>query len=225
MLSRKLSSKKRRTIHYILFLIISLIVMIFLADRQIRPMVYSIAEYEGKKLATEAVHNAVLKVLEEEKITYSNLISLNYKSDGELSSLETNTVLINILQSKISLAVNKELKELSEYDLKLHVGTLSGITYLYGKGPNFKFRIQPVGSLSTEFISEFSSAGLNQTSHKIVLEIKASANAVVPLYQKSFDVITEFLVADTIIVGNIPDSFTNIVGDNRGILSKWNDYK
>lgn len=225
MLSKKLSGKKHRVFHYIVFAIIALIVMIFWADSQVRPVIYSIAEYEGRKFVTEAVHNAVLAVLKEEDIDYSDLISLKYKSNGELASLETNTVMINILQSKISLAVNNELKVLSEYKLSFPVGTLSGVTFLYGKGPNLEFKIQPVGSLSTEFISGFSSAGLNQTAHKIILKIGTSTNAIVPLYQKKFDMVIEFLVADTIIVGDIPESYTSITGDNRDVLSRLNDYK
>ena len=96
---------------------------------------------------------------------------------------------------------------------------------LYGRGSKLTFKIEPVGYVDTRLVSKFSSAGVNQTLHQIVLEVEGNVSAVIPGFNTSIKVKPTYIIAETIIVGNIPESYTYITGDERDSLSKIIDYK
>ena len=82
----------------------------------------------------------------------------------------------------------------------------------------------PLGYVKSQLKSEFSEAGINQTLHKITLNVNATVTAIIPGNTTKFDVSLNYIICDTVIVGNIPNGYTYITGDNRDIIPKVNDY-
>jgi len=221
-------SKKSRSSVFLrrfLFSVFALILAILFVDMKIRPVVKTVAQYQGSKITSSAINKSVKDAISKSDVDFENLVSISYNNSGDISSVKTNIKEIDRLQSEISLSVNSSMDEISDDCIEIPLGTFSGISLLNGRGPVFKFKIKPVGFVSTQLKSEFISAGINQTLHKITLNVGTSATAVVPGANADFDVNFTYVVAETVIVGKIPESYTYVTGDERDSLTKANDYK
>lgn len=221
-------SKKSRSSVFLrkfLFSVFALILAILFVDIKIRPVVKTVAQYQGSKITSSAINKSVKDAISKSDVDFENLVSISYNNSGDISSVKTNIKEIDRLQSEISLSVNSSMDEISDDCIEIPLGTFSGISLLNGRGPVFKFKIKPVGFVSTQLKSEFISAGINQTLHKITLNVGTSATAVVPGANADFDVNFTYVVAETVIVGKIPESYTYVTGDERDSLTKANDYK
>lgn len=221
-------SKKSRSSVFLrrfLFSVFALILAILFVDMKIRPVVKTVAQYQGSKITSSAINKSVKDAISKSDVDFENLVSISYNNSGDISSVKTNIKEIDRLQSEISLSVNSSMDEISDDCIEIPLGTFSGISLLNGRGPVFKFKIKPVGFVSTQLKSEFISAGINQTLHKITLNVGTSATAVVPGVNADFDVNFTYVVAETVIVGKIPESYTYVTGDERDSLTKTNDYK
>lgn len=197
---------------------------ILLIDSYIRPIVKTIAAYQGREIATRIINQSVYNALSNSDTDYENLVSLSYNNNGSITSVKTNVSQINKLQSEISIAINSEIDKISDSTIEIALGTFSGLSFFNGQGPIIKFKIKPIGFVKTQLASEFTSAGINQTLHKITLNVSVSVTAIVPGNSTNFDVLVNYIIADTIVVGEIPDGYTYITGDNRDTISKANDY-
>ncbi len=218
--------RKRKTgflYKLVVFLLISTTILV-LIDSQIRPIVKTISAYQGREIATKIINKSVYDALSESDINYNNLVALSYNNNGDITSVKTSVADINKLQALISVAVNSEIGKLNDYTIKIPAGTLTGISYFNGQGPIIKFKIKPLGFVNTQLSSEFSDAGINQTLHKISLNVSATVSAIVPGNTTNFNVNVNYIISDTVVVGNVPDGYTYITGDNRDTTSKINDY-
>lgn len=211
---------------YIFFIVIFIIILLFiLIDCRMRPLVNKMAVYQGKTIATKIVSTAVYDALNADNFTYETLVKVSKNNDGSVASIESNMAEINRLQAKITYNINTQFKDISKERIELSTGTLTGVNMLYGRGPTLSFKIQPVGFVDSKLVSKFTSAGVNQTLHQIILEVNGNASAVIPGFPAEIDVNVNYLIAETIIVGNIPESYTYITGDNRDNLDKILDYR
>ena len=92
------------------------------------------------------------------------------------------------------------------------------------RGPRIPLRVTMSGNALTTMNSAFSSAGINQTSHQIELEVTVRIYAAIPGFRSSIETTTNYLVAETVLVGEVPDSFTQVDGDQADIVRKIFDY-
>ena len=194
-------------------------------DAQIRPLLKKVSEYQGKIIATKIISSSVTNAMSSENISYNSLVKVTKNNDGFVSSVETNMAQINKLQSTITYNINNDIENIAREKITLTTGTLSGISFLYGRGTNITFNLEPVGYVDSRLVSKFSSAGVNQTLHQIILEVNGKVSAVMPGYTSNFDVNMNYLIAETVIVGNIPESYTYITGDDRSDIQKIIDSK
>ncbi|MCL1789663.1 MAG: sporulation protein YunB, partial [Oscillospiraceae bacterium] len=117
----------------------------------------------------------------------------------------------NKIKSRVSQSINEGMNTIEQSEIKIPLGTVSGINMLYGRGPAFPVRLTPRGYASVNLISKFTSAGINQTLHQITLTVSTDISAIIPGYTTSVNVETEFIIAQTIIVGTVPESYTHII--------------
>ena len=217
--------KKISVSYFIIFTVFILILIFIVIDAQIRPLVKKVSTYQGKTIASNIIAKGVYDTLNSGEFGYETLVKVNKNKDGYVSSIESNMLAINKLQALISSNVNTQFKNISKETITLTTGTLSGINFRHGRGTNISFKLEPVGYVDTKLVSKFISAGVNQTLHQIILEVSANVSAVIPGFNSNIEVKTSYIIAETIVVGNIPDSYTYITGDNRDDISKINDYK
>ena len=105
------------------------------------------------------------------------------------------------------------------------MGTIIGGDFFRGRGPKFHVKFDLASNILSDITSEFEDAGINQTRHKMMLNLTGNVYVIIPGYNTATQVTTSFCIAETVIVGTVPDNFTTVSGDNRSDISKVNDYK
>ncbi|MFA9380302.1 MAG: sporulation protein YunB [Acetanaerobacterium sp.] len=207
----------------LLSLIIVLAVLI-LFDMKMRPVVNTFSEYQAKVLATAIINEAVCEELENDRITYNDLVAVSTDDSGAITAVQTNAVTINILKSRLTSSILEGLSNNDDSEIKINLGTLFGGQFFVGRGPAISFRIAPASEVSAQLVHAFEGAGINQTRHRILLQIDVAVTAMIAGHSSRVQVPCNFLIIDTIIVGKVPDSFTEVTGDDSSLISKLNDY-
>ena len=197
--------------------------LLVIMDLSFRPIIETVNAYECHEMVSRVINDAVLAELENEDADYSKLVNLTTNADGEVISLESNVMNINKLKTRIAQRLEREIERLSEVDIQIPIGTLLGIQLLHGKGFSVGMTVQPMGFATASIISEFSDAGLNQTLHRIVIEIKADVDAIIPGFSTRVPVKTTIVAAETVIVGRVPNAYTHVVA-SESLDGYLNDY-
>lgn len=199
----------RNRIYKFFVFIIGLLIPIILFDARIEPTIRNIAETKANNIANNIVDSAVTSVLEEENITYDNLTALNKDNNGKICSITSNIVLINTLKAKITDKVSKELSELEPQLLEIPIGSLIGVDATAGYGPKIRFNISLEGFSNADITNLFDAAGINQTRHQIMLNIATTVYIILPGSTRAAKLNNEVCVAETIIVGAVPETFAS----------------
>ena len=218
--------RRQRKLHLFraMCVLLALMVTLVLLDIKIRPMVKTMAAYEAKNYAVRAINEAVQQELTSQGISYEGLCRVSVNAQGVVTAVETDVVRLGRLQTGILQRVSLAMDSLSEKDLNIPMGTLLGAQYFSGRGPGVAFRIIPIGYAQGNLRNEFVSAGINQTCHRVMLDVSVTITALIPGYSSATQVNMEICLAETVIVGVVPDSFTSVTGDERDDLSKLYDY-
>ena len=175
-----------------------------------------LVEHHLTQLATTRVTNmvnrivtqAVNETIDSGEIKYDDLISFEKDNDGKITAVKSNMPEFNRLQSKILNVVLERISEVSTKDLSIPVGSLTGVNLLAGRGPMVTVRMQSVGSSTAHLTNQFVSAGINQTKHQILLEVDVSVAILLPGFRTATQVSNAFTVAETVIVGTVPETYT-----------------
>lgn len=197
--------------------------LLVIVDLSFRPVIETVNAYKCHELVERLINDAVSAEIENENAGYSKLVNLTANADGEIMSLESNVMNINKLKTRIVQRLEREIARLPEVEIQIPIGTLLGIQLLHGKGFGVGMTVQPVGYASASIISEFSEAGLNQTLHRIVIEIDADVDAIIPGYTTRVPVKTTIVAAETVIVGRVPNAYTHVVASEK-LDGYLNDY-
>lgn len=199
-----------------------LIVAVFFEGR-IRPVVESMIEYQTKVFAFQTINNAMLAELDS-AVDYADMVKLTRGGDGMVTSIQTDVLTMNRLKARTADAVARCVEDKTNQSLRVPLGTLFGEQLFSGRGPEVEIKVIPAGYVQSELYNEFASAGINQTLHRIMLKTTVQMVAVLPGFNVKTETTTSFCIAETVIVGAIPDGFTLINGDERSAISKVNDY-
>ncbi len=209
--------KRRRKIikTVVVFCVIIVAVWCFFTYN-VNPVLSTIAKEEIKALATNAVNTAVEDSMAE--TDYTQLVDIETDVDGNITSIQANTIIINGLARDATLRAQNNITKIGEQGIGVPLGALSGINVLAGRGPHVTIKVLPVGSISTSFASDFLSAGINQTKHQLFMDLTASISIVIPGMNNTVTVTTHVLVSEAIIIGKVPDVY--LQGDlSNGMLN------
>ena len=197
--------------------------VLFSLDNKLKPLLQMLSESRSKSIATKIINQTVTKELETMGITYDSLVDIKRDQNGTVTSLNMDMVKLNQFKSNISSAVQDAINECDTQKISLPLGTIIGGDYFVGRGPAIKFNLELSASVVSDIESAFDSAGINQTRHQIILNITASTYAVIPWYKNANTVTTNFVIAETVIVGLVPDYYTN-VENSDDVEGDINDY-
>ena len=201
-----------------------LIGLFLLAEASFRPMIESINAYECHELVSDIINDAILSELEQSNVDYSSLVTLTMNGNGEVTSVQSNILNINKLKTNVAERIEREIERLSAVDIQIPIGTLLGLQLLHGKGFNVGMSVTPLGYATTTIISEFTEAGINQTLHRIIIEINADIDAIIPGFETRVPVKTSIVAAETVIVGRVPDAYTHVITQSGELAGTLNDY-
>ncbi len=174
------------------------------AERAVRPAARIQAEHYARRSASETISAEVSDYLDDNRFAYTDFAAVLYDESGRVVSVEAIPYNINKVQSELTLRINQRFRELDSEVTRIPIGTLSGNYLLSGKGPGLKLRICPAEEVTVRLESEFTSAGMNQTTHRISAIITAEVSSSMPIYSFSTKVEFEFLIAETVIIGEVP---------------------
>nr|WP_084233946.1 sporulation protein YunB [Papillibacter cinnamivorans] len=197
---------------FFLFLAAGAILVLLAAGIYLKPLLSNMAVAKVSNSVTRAINETVTDELNEGEISYEKLISFEKDSDGKITALRSNMAEINRLQSGIVIALVERISETNTADLNIPIGNLTGISLLSGRGFRIPVRILSVSSATASFANQFTSAGINQTRHQIILNIKVQISILVPGFSTSATVEQQMNVAETVIVGSVPESYTFFSG-------------
>ena len=198
-------SKKVRRLSFFLIPLAVLAGLFILFTRNLSPILISMAEARARQLAVEAMNRAIAEVMDS-SVTYTDLMRVSHDSSGRVSMLEANATLMNEIASAAALTAQSKLDTLADEGVGLPLFAALGIDLFSGAGPIIRVSITPVGAVSTRFVTSFESAGINQTRHEISLEASVVMRIVIPAGADSVSVSTYVPIAESIIVGSVPES-------------------
>lgn len=185
-----------------------LTVLALVAAFHLRSLLGSLAVTRVSNMVGRVVTEAVSDAVDSGEIRYQDLISLEKNDTGGVAALVSNMAEFNRLQSAITQDILARLGDMSDVDLSIPIGTLTGSALLAGRGPDFSVRMQTTGSCSARFANDFSQAGINQTTHRIMLRVDVFMSVLLPGFRTETEVSNTFAVAETVIVGEVPDTYT-----------------
>lgn len=157
----------------------------------------------------EIINNAILDEYSKQ-FKYNDIIKVDKDINGNIVMVQADTITLSKISSTVALKAQKELKEYGEVGVKIPFGYIFKNNLLASMGPDILIKMVPVGYVETKYLSEFESAGINQTRHKIYVEVKAKVRVVMFLGKSDIDVKCEVPVSETIIVGKIPNNAFNL---------------
>ena len=206
---------KRRSLRFrwICGLVTGIAVFLFVfvkADAELRPMIQNYGTQTARRSAMLSVHRGVEQVLAEAESNYGDLITVTRGDGGEVLSAEANVPAINLLKAKATDAVIKHLGSYENQIIRIPFGSLLGGSFFTGRGPFLKFNIHSNGSAITSLYSTFTDAGINQTCHRIYLKMTVMMSILLPLERRSVQVEPEFLVCETVLVGEVPEAYADL---------------
>lgn len=176
----------------------------------IKPSLIALCKVRSESLANSIAGKAIQEVMA--GLGYLDLITLDRDANGNILALRANVIEMNKISSEISTVIQAKYSELEDMFIKIPVGNFTGNELLAGRGPKIVVKIVPVGSVGTDYKTEFISTGINQTRHRVYLEVKSKMTIVAPFTNKTVEVINNVNVAETVLIGNVPETFYNLEG-------------
>lgn len=175
-----------------------------------KPILIDNAEEKADAAVSNAISGAAAAVLDSDEYCNAQFVSVDYAEDGAVQSVKCDSALL----TKFSVCVNDEIErqiiEVGGGEVSVHLGSLLGFCNTLGKGPTLHYKYDLSTSVDCDLKSEFTSAGINQTSHRILLCVTVNTTVMIPFCSKRRNVKSTFPVAETVIVGKVPQSYQTI---------------
>ena len=186
----------------------ALVFLLVVGTRQMRTILTRLATTRVNSTVNRIVSETMNGAVEKGTFQYDRMISFEKDNNGSITAVKSNMTEFNRLQAEILKEILSKVSDVSTKELSIPIGTLSGSPLLAGRGPNITVRMQSVGSSTAVLENEFTSAGINQTKHRILLKVDVSVSILLPGFATATKVSNVVTVAETIIVGDVPDSYT-----------------
>lgn len=206
---RKMQIIRRRLL---IFLLLAVICFFALRSRY-RLVIRDLAETSVKNATSDLSNEAIAEQIAKGTIQYDRIVYFEKDLNGRITALKTNIGEVNRLKTEILRCINERIIALDTSDIGIPLGSLFLPELLSGKGPAIPVRILSIRNSEASFSSQFSHAGINQTMHQLIMEIDVDVAVLVLGETGSFSVKNEVVVAETVIVGDVPETFIQTGGD------------
>lgn len=197
----------KRYVRTAIILLITLVVLYFGLRSQYGSVVRSLAETQVQNSTSDLINDAIDQQITSGNIQYDRIVYFEKDLNGKITALKTNMSEVNRLKTSILNTINREILALDTADLGIPIGSLILPEFLSGRGPYIPIHIMSIRNSEATFTSNFSEAGINQTLQQLVMEIRVDVTVLVLGRTDSFTVTSQVVVAETIIVGDVPDTF------------------
>ncbi len=185
--------------------------------KAVGPVLDTLCKDEAKSIATLITNQEATNVMEQ--YSYEDLFSIEKDEQGNILMIKSNVFPINEIISNIPVKIQEAINNEGRKNIKIALGTFTGIKLLAGRGPNVNVKISSIGNVETDLKSEFYSKGINQTLHRVYLQIKCEITILTPFNDIQEQINNQVLIAENVIVGHIPSSYYNLEGMNSSNMS------
>lgn len=190
----------------IMLLAIMLIYSYYVVERNIKPTLFAMSEINARLIATQAIYEAVNRKVGNN--SFNHLIDFETDDNGRIALIQANTAHMTKLAAETSMEIQKEIKEIGSTDLRIPISSIFNSQMFANIGPKINVTIQPAGTVTVDFFTDFEEAGINQTRLKIYLIVKTNVQIIIPLASNKVDVTTHIPVSETIIVDDVSERKT-----------------
>jgi sporulation protein YunB len=201
--------KKRKGVRWVVLVLLLLMIAFLLIEQNLSQTLLDMAYATAHSIALETVNRAAQQVVGE-GISYDDLMEVQMDTDGRVSMLRANTMRMNQIATQTAILAQEELNSIENQMVNVPLDAALRIRFLGGFGPRIAVQIVPIGAVSTQFETEFETAGINQTRHKLFLTLETSVSLIVPADSRKVRVTSSVPIAESIIVGQVPDSFVDV---------------
>jgi len=199
----------KRTVRRIVLSLLALALIFLLLERNLEAVILDMASARAEAMAVEYIHEAVRDVMED-TVTYEDMMTVQTDGQGRVTMLQANAVRMNELATVTALEAQSKLESAESQSIAIPLGAALGVPFLSAMGPRVRVRIVPVSAVSAAFSTEFESAGINQTRHKIYLSLRTTVRLVIPSGARQVSLSSQVLIAESIIVGDVPQSYVQV---------------
>ena len=203
------SRNKRKLAAILAFVLLLGIIAAVFYEKNLSPIVTETALYTVTDVVTGLVNDIIREKIESGMLNYENLVTIEKDDSGNISALITNMANANLLQTLITNEVIEKISDNFTADMQIPLGNIIGGTLFYGRGPLIPVTLKSVTNVSAVFENEFSSAGINQTRHQIKLKISVDVKVLIPGQELVNTVQTGMVIAETVVVGSVPENYAN----------------
>ena len=206
---RKGNGKKGRVIRLCLVILLTVVALGMLLERNLEGVILDMAHARAEAMAVEYMHQAVRDVMGD-SVAYEDMITVRTDQAGKITMLAANAVRMNDLATVTALKAQAKLESAEAQSISIPLGAALGVPFLSALGPRVQVKIVPVSAVSAAFSTEFESAGINQTRHKIYLSLHTTVRLVIPSGAKQVSLQSQVLIAESIVVGEVPESYVQV---------------
>lgn len=212
MMANSRKSRRKRNIRLLAFLAL-IVLLVALFSYQYRPLMLDTAIKLAQNTANEVINQTVCDLLTAMNIQYNDLVTIAYNDSGVITALHANATTINQLKAQAALSIREALSKSGAQRISVPLGTLCGSTLLSGLGPEIECLslMNSIPQIALQY--HFDGAGINQTLHSIVMVVTVPLSVTLPLQSGETETKTSFLIGETILVGEVPDNYTNVISD------------
>lgn len=206
---------KEKTLKIIVILIIAILFANAIINA-INPVIDTLCKDKAKSIATIISNEKATEVMA--NYEYEDLMTIYRDSNDNITMIKANIIPINKIISDVAVKIQNALNEEGSQDLYVRLGGFTGTKILSGSGPKIPIKISTVGNVVTDFRSEFSSAGINQTLHRVYLQVDCTVSIVTPYDSIQETISNQVILIENVIVGTVPNTYYNIEGVNKDNL-------
>ena len=197
----------RRSIGFLLFIMVLSLLMLAVFRIRYHDAIRSLSETQVKNATSDLINDAIDRQIDLGNIHYDRIVYFEKDLDGRITALKTNMTEVNRLKTAILNLINDEILALDTTDITIPIGSLLLPEIFSGRGFGIPIQILSIRNSDASFQSYFTEAGINQTLQQLTMDVSVDVSVLVLGKAESFTVSSQVVVAETIIVGQVPDTF------------------
>lgn len=205
-----IQNKENKKLTKFLVILIVMIMTFYIIIKAITPIFDTLCRDTARNISTIICNEESTKIIS--KYKYEDLVTIYKDNNENITMIKSNITPINFIISDVAEKIQKRINEEKTDEIGIHLGSLTGSRILSGRGPLIPVKLSVIGNVQTDLRSEFKAQGINQTIHRIYLQVDCSINILTPYNSIEEKISNQVLIAENIIVGKVPDSFYNLEG-------------
>ena len=202
----------RKLLYFVLLILFLLLTLFFILRSKYRLVIEELAQTQVKNTTSDLTNDAIAKQIASGEIQYDRIVFFEKDLEGRITALKTNMSEVNRLKTDILNIINDEILALDHSDIGIPLGSLFFPEVLSGRGPAIPVNILSIRNSDASFVSHFSQAGINQTLHRLNMEVSIDVAVLVLGQTIRFTINSEVVVAETVIVGDVPQTYLQTGG-------------